>query len=82
MLAVYGTMEMTKTKTNEPGVKNSEAGALLAPENVDDDVDVDGNKSIKRLCGAFLGIDGEGPLAPCELLRHSVLASYRAAPQG
>ena len=63
---------------NEPGVKNSEAGALLAPENVDDDVDVDGNKSIKQLCGAFLGIDGEGPLAPCELLRHSVLASYCA----
>ena len=43
----------------------------------DDDVDVDGNKSIKRLCGAFLGIDGEGPLAS-ELLRHSVLASYCA----
>ena len=63
---------------NEPGVKNSEAGALLAPENVDDDVDVDGTKSIERLCGAFLGIDGEGPLAPCELLRHSVLASYCA----
>ena len=63
---------------NEPGVKKSEAGALLAPENVDDDVDVDGNESIERLCGAFLGIDGEGPLAPCELLRHSVLASYCA----
>ena len=63
-----------KDDPNEPGVKKSEAGALLAPENIDNDEDnID-----KRLCGAFLGVDGEGPLAPCELLRRPVLASYCA----
>ena len=63
-----------KDDPNEPGVKKSEAGALLAPENIDNDEDnID-----KRLCGAFFGVDGEGPLAPCELLRRPVLASYCA----
>ena len=69
----------------EPGVKKSEAGALLAPENIDnndddgnDDDDEQENSTVRRLCGAFLGADGEGPLAPCELLRRPALASYCA----
>ena len=66
----------------EPGVKKSEAGALLAPENIDnndgDDDEEQENSTVRRLCGAFLGVDGEGPLAPCELLRRPTLASYCA----
>ena len=66
----------------EPGVKKSEAGALLAPENIDnndgDDDEEQENSTVRRLCGAFLGVDGEGPLAPCELFRRPTLASYCA----
>jgi hypothetical protein len=62
----------------EPGVKKSEAGALLAPENIDNNDEEQENSTVRRLCGAFLGVDGEGPLAPCELLRRPALASYCA----
>ena len=62
----------------EPGVKKSEAGALLAPENIDNNDEDQENSTVRRLCGAFLGVDGEGPLAPCELLRRPALASYCA----
>ena len=62
----------------EPGVKKSEAGALLAPENIDNNDEEQENSTVRRLCGAFQGIDGEGPLAPCELLRRPALASYCA----
>ncbi|CAL6324168.1 unnamed protein product [Bathycoccus prasinos] len=62
----------------EPGVKKSEAGALLAPENIDNNDEDQENSTGRRLCGAFLGVDGEGPLAPCELLRRPALASYCA----
>ena len=57
----------------EPGVKKSEAGALLAPENIDNNDEEQENSTVRRLCGAFLGVDGEGPLAPCELLRLSLI---------